>query len=284
MALTTQDLLDYLYYRCIPKVYIAEDKKLKYPLYRYLQGLLFGGFSGNIEDIDNIITLVDPENCPAEYFPLLYESFGLTYFPDVDIKYHRKFLMNFGELSRRRGMYSCVRYLVRALTSMNVEQTYLRGVYNDAWGRHLICDLKARTIQDILNLDTSIRVIEQFLALFVPYYITTHLTGSIENQVVSTTYYMANAVCPRPHYEVRPPIVIKSQTLKVRRKNLVTSALSYEVTPFRKISASKVRHGGTVVPRYVYEVRPEVVVKSATSKIGRFNVLSDTKMYKIGRR
>ena len=102
MAVTSADLLDYLYYRCLPGIYQEEDANIGKPLYRYLQSIILGGYELAIQDIDNIIKLVDPETCPEQFFPILYESFGLTYYPDVDMKYHRKFLMNYGELRRRK--------------------------------------------------------------------------------------------------------------------------------------------------------------------------------------
>jgi hypothetical protein len=229
MAITSLDLLDYLYHRCLPEIYREEDLKLGRPLYRYLQSLILGGHEWNIQDIENIITLVNPETCPAEFFPILYESFGLTYYPDVDIKYHRKFLMNFGELRRRRGTYSCIRYLVRVLTGLDVELSYLRGEYLGEQGRHLILNLKATSIMEILNLDNSVALVQKFLGLFLPYYITTHTIGSIATVYLTHSRIWGGAVSEKKSYTVRPRKVVKSLTRKVNRANAVVSTTYYKI-------------------------------------------------------
>lgn len=231
MAVTSADLLNYLYFRCLPGIYQEEDAKIGKPLYRYLQSIILGGYDLAIQDIDNIIKLVDPETCPEQFFPILYESFGFEYYPDVDIKYHRRFLMNFGELRKRRGTYSSIRFLVRVLTSMDVKQSYLRGEYEGKQGRHLILDLQAKSISDIINMDVNKAVIEQFLGLFVPYYITTHVTGSIANQIVqSETRFHGSAVCYKTMYNVYPygPIV-KAPYVKMFKANVVSSRVAYTI-------------------------------------------------------
>lgn len=202
MSLTSNDLLKYAYYTCIPEIYKEEDAELDYPLYRYLSSIILGGYSLQITDIENLIALVDPEKCPSKFFPLLYESFGFQYYPDVDVKYHRKFLMNFGELRKRRGTYSSIRFLVRVLTSMDVKQSYLRGEYEGEKGRHLILNLQANSAEDIINMELSVRVIEQFLTLFVPYYITTHLTSSVKPIEVKTNRYRGYAISGIARYTV----------------------------------------------------------------------------------
>lgn len=230
MSLTPNDLLKYAYYTCIPEIYREEDAELDYPLYRYLSSIILGGYSLQITDIENLIALVDPEKCPSKFFPLLYESFGFEYYPDVDIKYHRRFLLNFGELRKRRGTYSSIRFLVRVLTSMDVEQSYLRGEYEGEQGRHLILDLQAKSISDIINLDVNKAIIEQFLGLFVPYYITTHITGSIANQIVQNNRYTGQALVYKARYNVYPygPI-IKAPYIKIHRASAVSSAVRYSV-------------------------------------------------------
>lgn len=204
MALTAIDLLDYAYYRCTPVIYREQDAKLDFPLYRYLASIILGGYSLSITDIENLLQLVDPEKCPDEFFPLLYESFGLEYYPDVEIKYHRKLLMNYGELRRRRGTYSCIRFLVKVLTSMDVKLRYLRGVYNEENGRHLIITLQAATIEDVINLENDSALIQKFLGLFLPYYITTTVESEVATQEVLTKVYRANVISSFASYTIRP--------------------------------------------------------------------------------
>lgn len=202
MPLTYEELLKYAYNRCLPEIYRDRDSDIGNPLYRYMQSIIEGGCNPALQDVEGLLSLVDPETCPEEFFPYLYESFGFQYYPDVDVKYHRKFLMNFGELRRRRGTYSCVRFLVRVLTSMDAKQSYLRGIYDGQDGRHLIIDLQANSAEDIINMELSVRVIEQFLTLFVPYYITTHLTNSVKPIEVKTTRYRGYAISSTTKYTI----------------------------------------------------------------------------------
>lgn len=202
MAVTSADLLDYLYNRCLPGIYREEDAFIGKPLYRYLQSLILGGYNLAIQDIDNIIKLVDPETCPEQFFPVLYESFGLTYYPDVDMKYHRKFLMNYGELRRRKGTYSCIRFLVRVLTGMDVKLSYLRGEYDSQLGRHLIVSLQAKTVEELLNLDTDVSIVSKFVGFFTPYYITTHIIGEVASSNIRGTKYIAGVITSYSSYQI----------------------------------------------------------------------------------
>lgn len=202
MSINSEELLKYAYFTCIPEIYREEDSKLGLPMYRYLQAITKGGYELEARDIDNLLNIIDPEKCPDRIFPTLYESFGFEYFPDVDIKYHRKFLMNFGELRKRRGTYSSIRFLVRVLTSMDVKQSYLRGEYEGKMGRHLILDLQANSVSDIVNMGLSKSVIEQFLVLFLPYYITTYVTNSVVPVSVGTTRYRGGAIVQRTKYVI----------------------------------------------------------------------------------
>ena len=202
MAVTSADLLDYLYNRCLPGIYREEDADIGKPLYRYLQSIILGGYDLAIQDIDNIIKLVDPETCPEQFFPILYESFGLTYYPDVDMKYHRKFLMNYGELRRRKGTYSCIRFLVRVLTRMDVKLDYLRGNYGGELGRHLIVSIQAKTVEELLNLDTDVSIVSKFIEFFTPYYITTHVIGEVASSNIRGTKYIAGVITSYSSYQI----------------------------------------------------------------------------------
>ena len=71
MAITSKSMLDLLYNRKLPQIYRDEDKKLGYPLKRYLESLIDGGFCGSIKDIEGLMLLIDPETIPEEYFPYL---------------------------------------------------------------------------------------------------------------------------------------------------------------------------------------------------------------------
>lgn len=164
-----QKFAEYLYNR-LPAVYREEDAKIGEPLHRYIQSLGIG-FDKAVEDINNFLYLVDPERCPENLFPYLYESFGIEYFPDIDIKYQRKFLSNIGALIKRRGTYTAVRYLVTTLTGLGVELSYER-VYNSGEERILYINLLVNAFSGFSNLPMNVRLIEEFIKDFVPFFIT----------------------------------------------------------------------------------------------------------------
>ena len=203
MSFTSEDLLQYAYYRCLPEVYRDADAEIGSPLYRYLSSIILGGMDLSLTDINNLLRIVDPEKCPDEFFPVLYNSFGLEYYPDIDIKYHRKFLMNYGELKKRKGTYSCINFLVRVLTSMEAKQHYLRGEYNNVTGRHLVVTLQASTLEDLANIDTSMLVVQQFISSFIPYYITPHIEGAVATQTLTSKIYRSSVMSSYTRYVLK---------------------------------------------------------------------------------
>lgn len=167
-----EEYLNYLYNR-LPAVYREEDSKIGLPLYRYLQSLCEGGYSKVIDDNNNFLTLIDPEKCPDSFFPYLYASFGLKYYNNIDIKYHRKFLSNVGALLKRRGTKTVVRYIVATLTGYEVDLFYER-VYNGegkCTGRILNINVHVQSVDEYLSFNSG-DIIEGFLKSQLPFYIT----------------------------------------------------------------------------------------------------------------
>lgn len=194
MGMTTQSLLDLLYNRKLPQVYRDEDKKIGYPLKRYLESLIEGGFCGSINDIEGVMLLIDPENIPEKFFPYLYESFGLEYFPDIDIVYQRKFLMNIGELIRRRGTFSSVQFLIKVLTGLEAELS--------CDGNTLTIILSAKTLGQIDDIETSMRVINNFIKTQIPYYINPVIESRIDTQVIPSKSYHFSSVGHYKFYKI----------------------------------------------------------------------------------
>lgn len=194
MGITSQSLLDLLYNRKLPQVYRDEDKKIGYPLKRYLESLIEGGFCGSIKDIEGVMLLIDPENIPEKFFPYLYESFGLEYFPDIDIVYQRKFLMNIGELIRRRGTFSSVQFLIKVLTGLEAELSYKDRV--------LTITLSAKTMGQIDDIETSMRVISNFIKTQIPYYVNPVIKSQIDTQVIPSKSYNFSAVGHYKFYRI----------------------------------------------------------------------------------
>lgn len=195
MGITPKSLTDYLYNRKLPQVYRDEDGKIQPPFKRYLESLVEGGYAGVIEDIENTLLLIDPNYIPEELFPYLCESFGLEYFPDIDIKYQRRFLLNIGELNKRRGTFSSVHYLIRALTGLesdlSVEDNTLRIV------------LLAESIERAKNIEPSRIVIGNYIRTQLPYYITPEISSRVATQIIE----------PKPFYTRSALYVYKQYTL-----------------------------------------------------------------------
>ena len=194
MSVTSKDLLNLLYYKKLPKLYRDADATVDYQLKRYLESLIEGGFCGSIEDIERVITLIDPETIPDKFFPYLYESFGLEYFPDIAVSYQRKFLLNIGELMRRRGTFSSVHFLIKVLTGLESELSYENG--------ELKIVLLARTLEQINNIETSMYVIGNFVQTQIPYYITPVISSRIDTQIIQSKSYSHSAVCAYKFYRI----------------------------------------------------------------------------------
>lgn len=198
--------VDFLYNK-LPAVYRDEDYKLGRPLYRYLQSLSAGGFEKVIEDSNNFLALIDPEKCPDEFFPYLYESFGLKYFKDIPIEYHRKFISNLGALLKRRGTNTAVRYLVSTLTGFEVDLSYERR-YNDSGdcvGRFLNIVFFVNTVEEATKVNPSVWVIEQFIKSQLPFYITPVISAS-NVQSMESNYYTAGAISSYEYQVLTPKL------------------------------------------------------------------------------
>lgn len=194
MGITSESLLNLLYGRKLPQVYREYDSTVKLTLKRYLDSLIEGGFCGSIEDIERVMLLIDPENIPEKFFPYLCESFGLEYFPDIDVSYQRKFLMNIGEFTKRRGTFFSVRYMIRALTGLEAE-LYLEG-------NTLNITLLSKTLEQMNSMEISVGIIRNYIQTQIPYYITPNITYKIATQVISSYSYSLSAVTMQKSYQL----------------------------------------------------------------------------------
>lgn len=201
--ITPKGMLDLLYNRKLPQVYRDEDSKIGYPLKRYLESLIDGGYCGSIKDIEGIMSLVDPMTISEEFFPYLCESFGLTYFPDMGISYQRKFLSNMGELVKRRGTFSSVQYLTRALTGLNSDLSYFEGDYEGQDGNYLFIVLLAKSLEQLKNIDIDMEVIRNYIGSQIPYYVKPILSSRIDIQVIHSKSYSHSSVGNYKFYTIK---------------------------------------------------------------------------------
>ena len=194
MGFTSKEFVDFLYNRKLPQVYRDEDSKIGYPLKRYLESLTQGGFDGALKDINNLMLLIDPKAIPEKFFPYLCESFGLEYFPDIDVTYQRKFLINVGELVKRRGTFSSVHYMIRALTGLEAELSLEGNTLNIV--------LLAATLEQMNNIEISMVIIGNYIQTQIPYYIIPNITSRISTQVIPSSSYTLSAMATHKHYQI----------------------------------------------------------------------------------
>lgn len=193
--ITSKAMLYLLYNRKLPQVYRDEDSKIGYPLKRYLESLIEGGYYDSIKDIEGILSLVDPMTIPNEFFPYLCESFGLPYFPDMDISYQRKFLANIGELNKRRGTFASVQFLARALTGLDSELSYEDGF--------LSIVLLARNLEQLNSINTSMGVIKNYISSQIPYYVKPILSSRIDARIINSKSYSHSSVGNYKFYTIK---------------------------------------------------------------------------------
>lgn len=171
-----KDLYKLSLYSKLPPVYQRHDthKVLK----RYMDSL-GEGYSSAIEDINNFKTIVDPYLCPSELIPTLCDCFSFPYYRDIPDVYYRKMLRNISDLRARKGTSNCIHYLCRSLTGLDIE---LDPVNEDP---HILeIYLKADTLEDVLDIDMSTKVIGTFIKDFIPFYIRTVVIESVVNEYV----------------------------------------------------------------------------------------------------
>lgn len=113
-----RDFAEYLYNR-LPRVYRYSDKEgiLK----AFIETFVEGGFNRVIEDNLKLFDLLDVDNCPKEYLPLLASTYGLTYTEEIPELFYRRLLKNITSLYQRKGTKSSIRFLARELTGFDCE-------------------------------------------------------------------------------------------------------------------------------------------------------------------
>ena len=167
-------IVDFIYYRHLPKVYSEYDKKYTkhQDLYKYLQASLYGGSDYLLDKARGIKDLVDPLRCPEEILPLLYKCWGLEYFQDIDVYFNRVFLANIGEFVKRRGTIGGIQFIIRALTGMESEITYQRKTkaVDGKDGRYLYIKMLASDVNQANNVTTNVYVVTRFIKKHIPFY------------------------------------------------------------------------------------------------------------------
>ena len=194
MSITSKDMLDLLYYKKLPQLYRSADATVGLALKRYLESLIEGGFCASIEDIEGLLLLIDPEAIPEKFFPYLYESFGLEYFPDIDVSYQRKFLMNIGGFIKRRGTFAGVQFLSKVLTGMEADLSFKDGT--------LYIVLLATTLKQLAEVDISMKVIRNYIQTQIPYFVTPDISSRVATQTITSKSYSHSAIMCYKSYKI----------------------------------------------------------------------------------
>lgn len=182
-------------YNKLPRIYRSMDEQIGRPLYRFLQSLIDSGYADIATDTDSLLNLVDPQTCPDEFLPYYYKSMGLEWFPDMITEergtyYLRTFLSNIGEVYKRRGTESVIKYIAKTLTEMDVDLAYMREYDENrvTKARTLWINVLAETEEQVANLEISSKVIKRFIDSQVPYFLTTIVTFAFRYDITIPTY------------------------------------------------------------------------------------------------
>lgn len=189
MALTSKELVHYLYEMKLPQVYRDKDSELGYPLRRYLEALIEVGSYEFVDRLSVFDVLSDI------FLPYLCESFGLDFFKDMDKSYQRKFITNIGEIIQRRGTYSFVHFIVRVLTGLSAE-LYLEGT------SVLHITLLANDLEQLNSIDLSMEVVGRYVKGHIPYYIIPKFSSKINTQVIKSKSYAHSVVGSYKFYTI----------------------------------------------------------------------------------
>lgn len=156
--------------KSLPSFYLAEDIKHDNVLRRYLGSIFIGGADDILKSINHTIDLIDPYKCPTEDLPELFKSWGLRYEPTLEEDYQRKLLANLGEVYRRKGSYSCVRYLVRSITGRDCDVIYIK---TESGERRLGVTLISNSLNDIASgeIQKATSAIQKIIPQFLPFYL-----------------------------------------------------------------------------------------------------------------
>lgn len=190
---TAEQLLNHLYSKRLPKVYREADIETGYCLKRFLQAMIEGGFSETISLADGITDLTDPLKCPDQYFPILFESFGYTYSPDIPMKYQRKILQNHGELWQKRGTIEYINIISKILTGYDCEVAFER-TQDESNVRVLNITIYVDSSEEDIVHNNYANLVKEFVSKgYIPFYldVTTNTVVDTVDVNVSIQYISA---------------------------------------------------------------------------------------------
>lgn len=262
---------DFIYYQKMPEVYRTFDEPLGRPLYRYLQALLEGGYADIVYNatkgsrgIDNLLEMIDPQTCPEEFLPIYCKSMGIEWFQDLIVEredidpyyFIRTFLSNVGEIYKRRGTESVVKYVAKVLTSMDVKLRYQRILTSRGYTRErlLWIELQAETEEEIAAVSLNSEVIKRFINTQIPYYLSARVLYIIQKSDIIVTGYTGSAVA-----KVKKQVIVPTAIYMATKDDFIYRIVNGEVY----IEAYIGSESRLVIPATI-EDKPVVCIRRGT--------------------
>jgi P2-related tail formation protein len=204
MIISKESFAQYVY-NLMPEIYRTEDAKHSYVLKKYIDAVIEGGYGHLVEKLNSFTGITNAETCPENLFPYLFESRGLTYQKSINIKYQRKILANLGELNKRRGTYASIRYLVKALTNLEIEMENEKlSSGGHITTRNLHIRLLVDSLKQVVDMENSVLVVQNYIKSQVPYNITPLVVAAVKVQVLENEMYRGTAISYGKSYVLTP--------------------------------------------------------------------------------
>ena len=168
-------------YNLLPKMYRTADLSQNDTLQKFLKVLFEDGSGIVLDDINITPQLIDPLVCPTKFLPQFCESMGYFYTQEIAEKYQRKFMQNVGQLHRRKGTKSAVKYLVRSITGLDCELIY---TVQDpvTGGRTLKVILLIPNLEYASKVEVDIEAVSFYIASQIPFYLNSDISYSLERR------------------------------------------------------------------------------------------------------
>lgn len=163
-VLSSENFGDKLYKK-FPLKYQSDDEEQNFALKRYIQSLADGGFKHAIDDVNGLMSLIDPNRADAKVLPLLFKQYGLEVFNGIPDSYLRYLLPRIGGAWSKKGSLSVIEFISSSLSGIKTEAT----VHYDSKDNPYI-DVKFEMDYNMGNYFPDTEQFNRILRNFVPFY------------------------------------------------------------------------------------------------------------------
>lgn len=105
-------------YNSLPPVYRLDDESVDFALKRFFSALTDGGIAEVINDINGLLTLIDPDKVDSEVLPILFKHYGFDYFNGIPELYLRKLVPLISDLQAKKGSVVATEYITSILSGV----------------------------------------------------------------------------------------------------------------------------------------------------------------------